>query len=238
MNDASKPVSASPSRPDGTVPLHEGEDDAVVVVLRDRVLQAVPQFFVVQRRRGFDQRVNLVREHLDASGVGDQLGGGGAAEILGRRFLHRRDGLGIDRRIEGLGRQVVAVLGGNGEGGGDHAGQDHQDGEDHLGHGGNERRAAGGAHVSGRHRALHDEEVRAPVAEGEHEPEPEHHRKPVHAHRVGVGPASNGFQALLQASGAKTLLVSAVSPRLAGCWATRASLVVSVSQPPTSFRPR
>ena len=93
--------------------------------------------------------------------------------MLGRRFLHGRDGFGIDRGVEDLGREVVAVLGRDGEAGGDHAGQDHQDREDHLGHGGNERRAACGGHVLSRHSALHDEEVRAPVTEGQHEPEAE-----------------------------------------------------------------
>ena len=173
--------------------MHEGQDDAIVVVLRHRVLQTGPQFLVVKRGRGLDQGVNLVRSHLHVSGLGNQLRGGDATKILSRRFLHRRDGLGIHCGVEDFGRQVVAVLGRNGEGSGDHAGQDHQHWEDHLGHGRDERSAAGGAHVLGRHRALHDEEVCAPVAEGEHEPEPEEHRKPVHPHRVGRRSRQQGF---------------------------------------------
>src|ERR1700735_2825383 len=54
---------------------------------------------------------------------------------------------------------------------GDEAGQDDQEGEEHLGDGGDLGDAAGGDLGVGRHGALDDEEVGAPVAEGENEAE-------------------------------------------------------------------
>ena len=51
----------------------------------------------------------------------------------------------------------------------DQARQDHQEREEHLGHGGDQRRAPRRGHRVGRHRPLHDQEVGAPVAEREHE---------------------------------------------------------------------
>ena len=59
---------------------------------------------------------------------------------------------------------------------------------------------AGGGHVLGGHGALDDEEVGTPVAERQHEAEAEDHGE--HPRPSDwLGPASSGFQALVQASG-------------------------------------
>ena len=83
---------------------------------------------------------------------------------------HRRQQRGRARR---LGRQR------------DQARQDHQEREEHLRERGDQRRAPRGRHRVGRHRALDDEEVGAPVAEREHEPQPHRDAEPVDAHRIG-----------------------------------------------------
>ncbi len=74
-----------------------------------------------------------------------------------------------------------------GDGDGDEAGQDDEEREEHLGDGGDEGDAAGGDLGVGGHGALDDEEVRAPVAEGEHEAEAHGETDPLDAEGVGVG---------------------------------------------------
>ena len=74
-----------------------------------------------------------------------------------------------------------------GDADGDQAGQDDQEREEHLRDGGDQRDAAGGDLGVGRHGALDDEEVGAPVAEGEHEAEAHGEAEPLDAERVGGG---------------------------------------------------
>lgn len=72
----------------------------------------------------------------------------------------------------------------HGGGDGDHAGQDHQEREQHLRHRGDERRAPRRIHRIRRERALHHRQVGASGAEGQHEPESHRHAEPPDAHRV------------------------------------------------------
>ncbi len=74
-----------------------------------------------------------------------------------------------------------------GDADGDQAGQDDQEGEEHLGDGGDQRDAAGRVFGVGRHGALDDEEVGAPVAEGEDEAEAHDQADPLDAQGVGAG---------------------------------------------------
>ena len=69
----------------------------------------------------------------------------------------------------------------------DESGQDHQEREQHFGEGRDERRAARVEHRVGRHRPLHDEIIRAPITEREHEPQPRHEAEGVDPQQVGVG---------------------------------------------------
>ena len=70
---------------------------------------------------------------------------------------------------------------------GDEAGQDDEEGEEHLGDRGDERDAAGGNFGVGGHGALDDEEVGAPVAEAEDEAEAHGEADPLDAEGVGGG---------------------------------------------------
>ncbi len=81
-------------------------------------------------------------------------------------------------------------------GDGDEAGQDDEEGEEHLGDGGDEGDAAGGDLGVGGHGALDDEEVGAPVAEGEDEAEAHGQADPLDAEGVGggVGHAAPGVR--------------------------------------------
>ena len=108
----------------------------------------------------------------------------------------------------------------------DHAGQDHQEREQHLRQRRDERRAPRRGHRVGRHRALHDEEVGAPVAERQHEAEAHHQPEPLDAHRVGAGAA--------QCSPTSACRRPVRSRR----GRDRSQLRVRPDQPPTSFSPR
>ncbi len=90
------------------------------------------------------------------------------------------------------------MSGGEGDGGrlrhhvagdadGDEAGQNDQEGEEHLWDSGDEGNAAGGDLGVCGHSALDDEEVRAPVAEGEYEAEAHGETDPFDAEGVGGG---------------------------------------------------
>jgi hypothetical protein len=70
------------------------------------------------------------------------------------------------------------------QGDGNHSGQDHQGGEEHLGHRGDQRRAPGGRHRFRGHGALHDQKVRAPVAERKHKAQAHGHAEPLDPHRI------------------------------------------------------
>ena len=59
-----------------------------------------------------------------------------------------------------------------------------RNGKQHLRHRGDERRAPRRVHRVGGHGALHDEEVRAPVAERQHEAQPHDQAEPLDAHRI------------------------------------------------------
>ena len=67
------------------------------------------------------------------------------------------------------------------------AGKNHDERQEHLGNGADQRSAARGGHGIGRHGSLHDQEIRAPVAEAQHEPQPRHHAEQFHAHGVFAG---------------------------------------------------
>jgi len=71
-----------------------------------------------------------------------------------------------------------------GDADGDEAGQDDEEGEEHFWDGGNEGDAAGGDFGVGGHGALDDEEVGAPVAEGENEAEAHGEADPLHSQGV------------------------------------------------------
>ena len=62
--------------------------------------------------------------------------------------------------------------------------EDHEERKRHLRQRGNQRRSPRGVHRVGRHRALDDEEVGAPVPEREHETEAHQRAEPLDAHRV------------------------------------------------------
>ena len=66
----------------------------------------------------------------------------------------------------------------------DHPRENHQEGKEHLGEGGDEGRASRGGHRLGRHRPLHDEKVRAPVAKRQHEAESHHEPEPLDANGI------------------------------------------------------
>ena len=99
-----------------------------------------------------------------------------------------------------------------------------RNGEQHLGDGGDERRAARGIHRVGGHRALHHEEIRAPVTERRTKPSPIDHAEPLDAHRVGRGTSQ---------------VLPRLGPRAGHSPARRdrRQLRRQACQPPTSFRP-
>ena len=69
---------------------------------------------------------------------------------------------------------------------GDHPGQDDEEREEHLGHAPRSAACAARRTSSRRHRALDDQEVGAPVAEGEHEAQPHRQPEPLDPHRVAA----------------------------------------------------
>ena len=66
----------------------------------------------------------------------------------------------------------------------DHPRENDQEGKEHLGEGGDEGCASRGGHRLGRHRPLHDEKVRAPVAKRQHEAESHHEPEPLDANGI------------------------------------------------------
>lgn len=70
------------------------------------------------------------------------------------------------------------------EGNADHAGQDHERREEHLRYRGDKRCEAGCMDRARRQRTLHDEEIGAPVAEGQHEAETHGETEPFDAQRI------------------------------------------------------
>ena len=72
---------------------------------------------------------------------------------------------------------------------GNEARQNHQRGKEHLRNSRNERCTPRRTHRVGGHCALHNQEVRAPVAERKHEAESEHKSEPIHAEGIRAGAA-------------------------------------------------
>ena len=72
---------------------------------------------------------------------------------------------------------------------GDEARQDHQEWEEHFRNRGDERNAARRFLRVGCHGRLDDEEIRTPVAEGEHKAEAGHEGEPIDAEGIGIGAA-------------------------------------------------
>ena len=66
----------------------------------------------------------------------------------------------------------------------DHARQNYEEGKEHFWHGRDQGRAAGSRHRLCRHRALHHQKVRAPVAEREYESQTHRQPEPFDAHRI------------------------------------------------------
>ena len=116
------------------------------------------------------------------------------AEVRGR-LVEQGDGMPVLRQF------LVVRLRAHDQG--DHARQDHQRREEHLGDGADEGGPPGGRHRVGRHRPLHDEEVGTPIAEREHEAQPHDHAEQVDPHGILVDAPSMGVQALVHVPGGK-----------------------------------
>ena len=103
---------------------------------------------------------------------------------------HHGDGQIVVEGAIGLVRQREAARAHLHAGGDrDHARHDDQEREQHLRNGGDEGHAARGRHRMRGHGALHDQEIGAPVAEGQHEAESHHDPEPLDAHGIGRGVA-------------------------------------------------
>ena len=142
---------------------------------------------------GADVRlINVVRpdrvERRDVAGHAGHEGrhqrGESQSQHPGRHVMreHHRDGEVVVRlaiapdRQESAARRVEADR--------QHARQNHEQRHEHLRNRRDQRRPARGGHRAGRHRALHDQEVRAPVAERQREPQAHHQAKPLDPHRI------------------------------------------------------
>jgi len=102
-------------------------------------------------------------------------------DAVGALVVERDCGNGARNDSCGAGRHVRRHTDG------DDAGQNDEEGEEHLGKGGDEGDAAGGDFGVGSHGALDNEEVGAPVAEGEDKAEAHGETDPLDAEGVGVG---------------------------------------------------
>src|ERR1035437_6927374 len=153
-----------------TVSFHERKDDAVVIIFRDAVIKTLLDLIVGQFVGGIggNQRSDFVRRNFYrgvffAERFADGFHGGNG---IGRgRIFHGGHGLIVNRLRDNRQREAVVLIRSRGQRDGDHAGNDDEEREKHFRNGGDERSVAGGGHVLRRHRALDDEEVRAPVTE-------------------------------------------------------------------------
>ncbi len=109
---------------------------------------------------------------------------------MSHRIHLYRYGAGRRRSLRDRRRSMTCSRSRGGSGGQRHRDQprqDHQEGEKHLDRGRDQRRAPGGRHGVRRHGPLHDQEVRAPVAEGQNEAEAHDQTHPLHAEAVMSG---------------------------------------------------
>ncbi len=131
-------------------------------------------------------------------------------------LLYSNSGSPVSLRVGHLGDQDA----------GDHAGNDHEEGDEHLREGADDRRLAGRRHRVGGHRPLHLDEVGRPVAEGEHEAEAEDDAR---------RPTAPGSRSPTAACPATTSADSAGS--VPACTARSVIWSLSPPQPPTRCRP-